>query len=56
MAGGRAVSSLLYGVPRVDPFAYAVVGLVLAATALVAVWPPMRRASRVDPAITLRVE
>jgi ABC-type antimicrobial peptide transport system permease subunit len=56
MAGGRFVSSLLYGVTPVDPFTYTVVGLMLAATAILAVLPPMRRAARVDPAIILRVE
>jgi len=56
MAGARLVSSLLYSVTPGDPLAYTVVALVLAAMALVAVWPPLRRAARVDPAITLRVE
>jgi hypothetical protein len=56
LAGARLVSSLLYGVTPGDPVACTVVALLLAAMALVAAWPQVRRAARVDPAITLRVE
>lgn len=54
--GSRALSSLLFGVSRLDPLTYAgavtVVGAVAAAACAVPAW----RAGRVDPAITLRAE
>jgi putative ABC transport system permease protein len=37
-----------------DPITYAVVSAGLAAVALVAAWLPARRASRVDPVVSLR--
>jgi ABC-type lipoprotein release transport system permease subunit len=43
-------------VSRLDPVTYLGVVLLLAGTALVACWLPARRASLVDPAITLRAE
>jgi predicted permease len=46
----------LYGISRLDPFAYAVVAAVLAVAATFATWIPARRAMRVDPATALRVE
>jgi len=48
--------SLLFGVSAADPLIYVAVTLVLAAAALVACWLPARRASRVDPIVTLRAE
>jgi len=50
------IQSLLFGVEPSDPLTYAVVALVLATTALVASAAPAVRASRVDPARTLRRE
>jgi predicted permease len=52
----RLISAFLYGVTTRDPLVFAVVPLVLAAVALLAVWLPARRASRVDPLIALRYE
>jgi ABC-type antimicrobial peptide transport system permease subunit len=52
----RLVRSLLYGVSANDPLIYAVVTLVLICAALIACWIPARRASRVNPMITLRAE
>jgi putative ABC transport system permease protein len=52
----RLVRSLLYGVSANDPLIYAVVTLVLICAALIACWLPARRASRVNPMITLRAE
>ncbi|MEY2549889.1 MAG: hypothetical protein QOG12_33 [Verrucomicrobiota bacterium] len=52
----RVMRSLLFGVSANDPAIYAVVTLVLAAAALFACWIPARRASRVNPMITLRAE
>ncbi|MGI8482144.1 MAG: FtsX-like permease family protein, partial [Chthoniobacterales bacterium] len=52
----RLIRSLLFNVSVNDPFIYAGVSLVLASAALFACWVPARRASRVDPMITLRAE
>jgi putative ABC transport system permease protein len=52
----RVMRSLLFGVSANDPVIYAVVTLVLAVAALFACWIPARRASRVNPMITLRAE
>lgn len=53
---GRLLTSLLYGVSPADPQALAVTMTVLLVTATLAAWGPARRASRTDPAITLRHE
>jgi ABC-type antimicrobial peptide transport system permease subunit len=56
VGAGRWLSSLLFGVPPYDGMilAAAVVGLLT--TALVANWLPARRAARVDPMVSLRME
>lgn len=56
LAFSRIVRSLLFGVSANDPLIYCTVTLVLAAAALFACWIPARRASRVNPMITLRAE
>jgi predicted permease len=48
-AAARAVATLLYQVPPIDPTAYAAGGLLLVAVAAVAAYLPARRASRIDP-------
>jgi hypothetical protein len=53
---GRLLISLLVGITPADPLAIAATVAVLFATAILATWGPARRASRVDPAITLRHE
>jgi ABC-type antimicrobial peptide transport system permease subunit len=52
----QVISSFLFGVKARDPLAFTAVPILLALVALVAVWLPARRASKVDPIIALRVE
>ena len=52
----RVLRSLLFEVSPTDPLTYAGVALLLAGVAAIACWIPARRASRVDPMITLRAE
>lgn len=52
----RLLTSLLYGVKPTDPVALAGTLAILLGTSALATWGPARRASRVDPAITLRHE
>jgi putative ABC transport system permease protein len=56
IAASRIVRSLLFGVNANDPLIYAAVTIVLIAAAIVACWLPARRASRVNPMVTLRAE
>jgi putative ABC transport system permease protein len=50
------IASFLFGVDKWDPIVYVAVPAVLTLVALVAVWLPARRASRVDPLVALRYE
>lgn len=52
----RLLTSLLYGVKPTDPLSLLVTIAILLATSALAAWGPAHRASRVDPAITLRHE
>jgi len=45
---------LLFGLAPRDVLTYAVTIAALAAAAVIAAWPPARRASRIDPAQVLR--
>lgn len=55
-AATRAISSLLFGTPPLDPLAWCGMTMILTAVACIACLTPAWRASRVDPAVTLRVE
>ena len=52
----RFLASFLFGVKSWDPIVFVSVPLILAAVALVAVWLPATRASRLNPMAALRVE
>jgi ABC-type antimicrobial peptide transport system permease subunit len=56
IALSRLIRSLLFGVSANDPVIYAVVTFVLVCASLFACWLPARKASRVNPMITLRAE
>ncbi|HXU09464.1 MAG TPA: FtsX-like permease family protein, partial [Blastocatellia bacterium] len=53
---GRAMQSMLYGVGAFDVVAFGGVAIILLVTAALACYIPARRASRVDPMISLRAE
>jgi ABC-type antimicrobial peptide transport system permease subunit len=50
----RLIQGLLYGTDARDPSAFAAAALVLLMVVAFAGWLPARRASRIDPAATLR--
>jgi predicted permease len=52
----RVIASFLFGVSARDPLVFVVVPVTLILIALLAVWLPARRASRVDPIVALRYE
>jgi putative ABC transport system permease protein len=52
----RLIASFLFGVKAWDPLIFFVVPVILVGVALVAVWLPARRASRIDPIHALRYE
>ena len=56
LALSRVVRSQLAEIGRLDPALFVLVGVLMAAAALAAAFVPARRASRVDPAISLRAD
>lgn len=56
LAAGRLIATVLFQVKPHDPLTYAIVSGVLLLAALIACYPPARRASGVDPQLALRCE
>jgi ABC-type antimicrobial peptide transport system permease subunit len=56
LALARLLASFLYGVSATDPLTYLMVAIALSVVATLASLLPARRATRVDPAISLRAE
>jgi ABC-type antimicrobial peptide transport system permease subunit len=56
VAAGPLRAFLVAGLPARDPISMAATVALLAATSLVAIWGPARRALRVEPAVSLRVD
>ncbi len=55
-AAAQGMRSLLFAISSLDPITYAAVILLLACVAVIACAAPAWRASRIDPAVTLRAE
>jgi putative ABC transport system permease protein len=56
MLAGQLLTSLLFGLKPTDPLTVAASSLIFILAALAASYVPVHRASRVDPARTLRLE
>jgi predicted permease len=56
IGAGRFLSSLLFGVPPHDFLILTIAAVALFSTGLLANWLPARRASRVDPMVSLRAD
>jgi ABC-type antimicrobial peptide transport system permease subunit len=55
-ATGKMVSSILFDVSSIDPFAFTIAPAVLMTAALLATWLPARRATKISPMAALRTE
>jgi putative ABC transport system permease protein len=56
VAGARVMQSMLYGVSRLDPFAFGVGAILLLGVSAAACLAPMLRATAVDPVVAMRAE
>ena len=52
----RFLASFLFGVKTLDPIAFVAMPLLLSVVALVSIWVPAKKATRVDPMTALRLE
>lgn len=52
----RYLGSLLFGIGGADPLTYVAAAAAVPCAALLAAWQPARRATRIDPAMSLRAE
>jgi ABC-type antimicrobial peptide transport system permease subunit len=50
------LASFLFGVTPLDPISFIATPLLLSLVALVSIWAPALRATRVDPMTALRIE
>jgi ABC-type antimicrobial peptide transport system permease subunit len=55
-AAARALTALLYGITPTDAVSFALASGCLLLFALIASYVPARRATRIDPAVSLRAE
>jgi putative ABC transport system permease protein len=54
VGAARLLHGVLYGLNAIDAVSFGGVSLLFLAIALIATWPPSRRAMRVDPMVALR--
>jgi ABC-type antimicrobial peptide transport system permease subunit len=54
LVAARVIRGLLFGVAPHDPVTFVAVAVMMASIGIVACWIPALRASRIDPAITMR--
>jgi hypothetical protein len=54
MIAAQLLRGTLYGLSPFDPITYIGIAAILTVAALIATWIPARRATRIDPAVTLR--
>jgi ABC-type lipoprotein release transport system permease subunit len=47
---------LVSGLSTTDPASFAATVVILALTSVLAIWGPTRRATRIEPAVTLRAD
>lgn len=56
LAAGQACASMLYDVGPMDPIAFTLASIALAAAAMLACWFPALRATKISPMTALRAE
>jgi ABC-type antimicrobial peptide transport system permease subunit len=56
LLAARTIQGLLFGVAPYDPATFGAVAIAMAVIGIGACWIPALRASRVDPAVTMRAQ